>query len=205
VGLNQAESKLISFTDDKGTDLMAAPASQDPFNKPGFSIQSSATDTDGVSSVIFDLKASGQPAPGATRLNITGTLSAQIAAGTKQFTVDNLEMKTNIAFNLGDLPLMISDVSTNRNAWKAKDYKYSVTFSSGHDLATISGLEFYDAQGNKIDANKSMWGGGFLGYMMQYDIKQTVDRVKIVATCWQDLKTVAVPIAIQTGIGLGNR
>jgi hypothetical protein len=205
VDLNQEESKLISFTDDKGTDLMAAPASQDPFNKPGLSFESSATGTGGVSSVIFDLKASGQPAQGATRFNIAGSLSAKIAGGTKQFTVENVEMKTNSAFTLGDLPLKISNVGTNRNAWMAKDYKHSVTFYSAHDLASISGLEFYDAQGNKIDARKSSWGGGFGGYMVEYNIKETVDRVKIVATCWQDLKTVTVPITIQTGVGLGNK
>jgi hypothetical protein len=33
-------------------------------------------------------------------------------------------------------------------------------------------------------------------------MKENVDRVKIVATCWQDLKTVEVPINIKTGIGL---
>jgi hypothetical protein len=199
VKLNQEESKLSSFTDDKGTDLMAGPPSQDPFNKPGISFQSS--DAEGKSSVIFDLKASGQPAKGATMLNISGTLNAQIAGSTKQFTIENVEMKTNVSFSLGDLPVMISEVGTNRNAWMAKDYKYSVTFSSPRNMDGISSLEFFDAQGNKIESRKSSWGGGFLGYMMQFDIKQNVDHAKIVANCWQDLKTVEVPIAIKTGVG----
>jgi len=198
VKLNQEESKLISFTDDKGTDLTAGPQSQDPFNKPGISFQFSE---DGKAAAIFDMKASGQPAKGATSLNISGTLNAQIAGSTKQFTVENVEMKTNVSFTLGDLPLRISEVGTNRNAWMAKDYKYSITFSSPRDMEGISSLEFFDAQGNKIPARKSSWGGGFLGYMMQFDIKQNVDRAKIVANCWQDLKTVDVPISIKTGVG----
>jgi hypothetical protein len=199
VKLNQEESKVASFTDDKGTDLNAGPPSQDPFNKPGISFQSP---TEGASSVVIDLKASGQPAKGATRLNVAGTLSAQIAASTKQFTIPNVEMRTNISFSLGELPVLIASVGTNRNAWSAKEYKYSVTFSSLRDMDGISNLEFFDAQGNQIKAEKRAWGGGFLGYMMQFDMKENVDRVKIVATCWQDLKTVEVPINIKTGIGL---
>lgn len=198
VKLNQEESKLISFTDDKGTDLMAGPQSQDPFNKPGISFQSSDS---GASSAIFDLKASGQPAKGATMLNISGTLNAQIAGSTKQFAVENVEIKTNVSFSLGDLPVMISEAGTNRNAWSAKEYKYSVTISSLRNLDSISSLEFFDANGNKIEAVKRSWGGGFLGYMIQYDVKQNMDHAKIVATCWQDLKTVDVPISIKTGVG----
>jgi hypothetical protein len=78
-----------------------------------------------------------------------------------------------------------------------------VTFSSLRDLESISTLEFFDASGNKIEAVKRSWGGGgLLGYMMQYDVKQNMDHAKIVATCWQDLKTVEVPFSIKTGVGL---
>jgi hypothetical protein len=201
VKFNENESKIDSFTDDKGTDLMAAPPSQDPFNKPGISYMSSSSDN-GDSSIIFDLKASGQPAKGATAFNISGKASAEVAASTEQFTVENVEIKTNVSFSLGDLPIMISDAGTNRNPWAAKEYKYSVTFSSLRDLESISSLEFFDSNGNKIEAVKRSWGGGFLGYFMQYDVKQNIDRAKIVATCWQDLKTVEVPISVKAGVGL---
>jgi hypothetical protein len=97
---------------------------------------------------------------------------------------------------------MISDVGTNRNSWMAKDYPYSVTFSSPRDLECIASLEFFDAQGNKIESRKSSWGGGFLGYMVEFNLKQNVERAKILANCWQDLKTVEAPFAIKTGVGL---
>ena len=57
-----------------------------------------------------------------------------------------MEIKTNAAFSLGDLPIVISEAGTNRNAWGAKDYPYSVTFSSLRDLDGISSLEFFDAE-----------------------------------------------------------
>jgi len=201
VKFNENDSKIDSFSDDKGTDLMAAPLSQDPFNKPGISYMRSSS-SDGDSLIMLDLKASGQPAKGATAFHVSVKLNAQIASSTKQFTVDNVEIKTNVSFSLGDLPVMISAAGTNQSAWAAKEYKYSVTFSSLRNLDSISTLEFFDSNGNKIKAVKRSWGGGFLGYMVQYDLKQSMDRAKIVATCWQDLTTVEVPISIKTGVGL---
>ena len=201
VTFNENESKLDSFTDDKGTDLMAAPPSTDPFNKPGISGMLPMANA-GASSITFDLKASGQPAKGATAFSITGKASLQIAAGTHQFTVENVDIKTNAAFSLGDLPVVITEAGTNRNPWASKDYKYSVTFSSLRDLQSISSLEFFDAAGNKVEAEKRGWGGGPLGYMIQYDFKQIGQSVRVVATCWQDLKTMELPISVHATAGL---
>ena len=41
-----------------------------------------------------------------------------------------------------------------------------------------------------------------MGYMVEYAFKQSTDHAKIVATCWQGLNTVEVPISIKTGVGL---
>src|SRR5580698_10587108 len=79
IKINDSKSKIESFADDKGTDLMAAPASDDPFNKPGLSVQMSSSE-EGEASVIMDLKAAGQPAKGATLFNISGKMVAQVAA-----------------------------------------------------------------------------------------------------------------------------
>lgn len=197
VNINQNASKVDSFTDDKGTDLLAV-RSDNPFSKPGFGIMDASKGTYATAAI----QAAGLPAKGATGLNISGTVVLEIATGTNLFTVDNVEMKTNATFNIDDLPVIISNVGTNRNQWMAKNYQYSVTFSSFRDLGNISNLEFFDPQGNKIGASKSSWGGGPLGYMIEYNIKQKVDRMKIVATCWQGLETVEVPISIKTGLGL---
>jgi hypothetical protein len=201
VKVNEQDSKLDSFTDDKGTDLMAAPPSPDPFNKPGISCMLPASDS-GYDSMILDLRASGRPAKGATALNISGTVNVEVAGSQKQFTVENVKMETNATFNLGDLPVTISEVGANQNSWASDDYKYSLTFSGPHDFESISSVEFFDAQGNKIQSHKSSWGGGMGSYMIQFEIKQNVDRVKIVATCWQDLKTLDVPVSIKASVGL---
>ncbi len=200
VELNQDESKVNSFTDDRGTDLMAAPPSKDFFNKPGVSFDSSSKDH-GTTSAIVDLKASGHPAKGATILNISGTLSAQVADSTKDFTIEGIEIKTNAQFKLGDIPVIISEAGMKKGVFTKKE-EFSVTFSSAHNLDSISTLDFFDSSGKHIEANKRSWGGGFSGYMIEYVFEQTPNRVKIVATCWQGLKTVDVPFTIKTGVGL---
>src|ERR1700744_4853113 len=51
VGVDEQQSKVISFTDDLGTNLMVTPATDDPFNKPGFSCQDNNSET-GEASVV---------------------------------------------------------------------------------------------------------------------------------------------------------
>ena len=159
VSIDQFDSKLDSFTDDKGTDLMATK-SEDPFNKPGINM---ANVDEGGTSAHMDFQAAGLPAKGATVLNISGTLSAKVAAGTKQFTMENADIKTNASFTCGDLPLKISAAGFAKGMFSSKE-EFSVTFSSTQDLDSISTLEFFDAQGGKIEARKSSWGGGLGTY-----------------------------------------
>ena len=73
----------------------------------------SSSSDKGASLIVFDLKASGQPAKGATAFNISGKVNAEVAASTKQFTVENVEIKTNVSFSLGNLPIVISEAGTN--------------------------------------------------------------------------------------------
>jgi len=200
IKINQNESRLTAFTDDLGTDLMAVQETTDVFNKPGVNFQS--CNDQGMSSIILDLKALGHPAAGATRLNISGSVNVQAAGSSKQVTVDDVQIQAGATFNIDDLLIKISEAGENKSQWSSKDYKYSVTFSCRQNMDTIAKFEFFDPQGKKVDAVKRSWGGGpGFGYTIQYDVKQSVDHVKLVATCWQDLKTVDVPISIKTGVG----
>lgn len=200
IKIKEADSKLDSFTDDKGTDLTAGPPSTDPFNKPGLSVMMLSSDQ-GEASVIMDLRASGQPAKGATGLNISGTVVAEVASQSKESTADNVQLKIGSKFDLGDLPITISAAAMNKDSFTKED-EFSVTLSCAKDFEGISHIEFFDAQGNKIKAQKRSWGGGFLDYMIEYVLSKQVDSAKIVASSWQDLKTIEIPFAIKTGVGL---
>src|SRR5208283_4695168 len=64
VSIDQFSSKLDSFTDDKGTDLLAVK-SEDPFNKPGFGMMDNKE-----TYATVEIQSAGLPAKGAAALNI---------------------------------------------------------------------------------------------------------------------------------------
>ena len=67
-------------------------------------------------------------------------------------------------------------------------------------------VEFFDAQGNKIESRmngSSSWNSGTaMTVTWDFALKKNVAKAKIVASYWTDLKTTEVPIAIKTGVGL---
>jgi len=195
VSLDQFESKVDSFTDDKGTDLLAVK-SEDPFNKPGI-----GTMENKESYATFEIQAAGVPAKGATELKVAGKVVVKTAAATKQFTVENVAITNHTSFTCGDLPITITAAGLGK-AMFSSDKEFSVNFSSTKDLESIAKLEFLDAQGNKVEAHKTSWGGGMGAYFVEFTLKRSVDHARIVATCWEDMKTVEVPISLQTGVGL---
>lgn len=195
VSIDQFNSKVDSFTDDQGTDLLAAK-SESPFNKPGFGMMDAKD-----SCATVEIHSAGVPAKGTLALNISGKVTVKIAAGTNQFTIESVDITNNTSFTCGDLPIKITKAGLGKAMFSNKE-EFSVTFSSTKDLESISTLDFFDAQGNKIEAHKSSWGGGMGDYMVEYVFKKSVDHTKIVATCWTDLKTMEVPLSVKTGLGL---
>jgi hypothetical protein len=202
VEVDSSGSKINSFTDDKGTDLMDAPDSKDVFNKPGVSVQLPSGDK-GFTSVIMDLKALGHPAKDATMLKISGKVAAQVAGDSKQATIDNAEIKPETTFKAGEISIKISDASMKKG-YSGKE-EFIVTFSGTTDLKNISKVEFFDAQGTVIESSKRSWGGGLGSYRIEYALKKSVDRAKIVVSYWTDLKTVEIPFNIKTSVGFGER
>jgi len=202
VNVSQMESKLESFTDDKGTDLIVK-TSDDPFEQAGVEVWSSSSDKEGEgkTTVDVDLKGTTVPAKGASVLNISGKLAVTSASGKKQFTTDMMDLKPGTKFNAGDLSLTITEAGAHSNPF-SNGSEFQVTFSSAQNLEAIAGIEFSDAQGNKIEARRESWGSSPGSYFATYALKKSVDRAKMAITCWQDLKTTEVPISIKTGLGL---
>ena len=113
-GNDFGDSKLVSFTDDKGTDLTAA-GSEDGFKKPGINIwQSGGDKTNGEAAERVDVNATGVPAKGASSLHITATAVFYVASQRKQFTVDSVELKPGAKFDLGDFSVTVTEGGKGR-------------------------------------------------------------------------------------------
>lgn len=195
VSIDQMESKVDNFKDDQGTDLFAAK-SDSPFNKPGFGVMDNKQ-----AYLTAEIQCAGVPAKGATTLNISGKVSVKVAASTKDITADSVDLKAGASFQLGDMTLKITKAGMAKAMFGDKE-EFTVNLSSAADLDRLAKLEFFDAQGNKVEAHKSSWGGGMGEYFAEYTFKQSLGQAKIVAACYQDMKTVEVPIALKTSVGL---
>jgi hypothetical protein len=190
---NFADSAIESFTDDKGKNLL--PDKQSGISTIGFN-------THGASSLSVKLKAPNLPSKGASELNIIGKIVAKTASQSKQFTVENVNLKAGAKFNLGDLQISVSNP-------EKQDGKFAVTFDSDQDLATISSFEVFDKLGKQINASLSNSGTIWNNKTHVVELSEStltldkrLDSAKIVATCWTDLKTVEVPLAVKVDLGL---
>lgn len=148
ISVSKDRSKITSFTDDKGTDLLAPEAGTVDYSS-WFNSDSAAE-----KSVSAEVKASGQPAKGATQFNLAGTLSVETASQNTNITAENVELKAGSEFTVGRIKFTMSGVRL-----QGKDFV--VTLQAKQDLAAISHLDFYGTNGTKIESHKyssSSWG-----------------------------------------------
>jgi hypothetical protein len=195
VRVNPEASRLVSFADDKGTDLLA-DASRRSFTE---SFSGFHENYDAKSAVLLEVRTPARPDKGASELRISGKVTTQIASQTKQVTAENVELKSGVQFDLGDLRLTISAV-------QASGGENTISFEAKQSLSHVPRLEFFDGHGIKIESSRSGRSSSNSGSKMSetwsYTLKTKTDRIKIVATVWTDLKTIEVPVSIKTGIGL---
>lgn len=200
VGINTDTSKIDSFTDDQGADLMAGHTRGSRINDSRISTRPGFGPTfDGKPSEWVKVTAPNQPTKGATRFNIMGNVTVQTASQTNQFTAENVELRSGTNLSLGKLQLLICNV-------RSKDGENDVSLQSKQDLSSVASLDFYDEQGNKIESRVYSsylnTSGAEKQWTLGFKLKTIQAKVKIVAACWTDLKTVEVPIAVKTGVGL---
>ena len=193
IGVLKDSSKISSFTDDKGTDLIGSETEKAEFST-WFS-----SDKTAEKSVLVEANAPGLPAKSATSLNLSGMIAVQTASQTTNIAAENVELKVGSEFSLGLIKFSISGV-------RLQGTDLVVTLQAKQDLAAISRVEFYDTDGTKIDSHRySSSSFGFMGsttYTWDYSLKKHLDKAKISAVVWTDLKTIEVPVSVKTGVGL---
>jgi hypothetical protein len=200
VGWNYEDSSLQSFTDDKGSNLLAQ-ASQENYVGESESGISYTAFTRGEPSLVVEIRAPNLPSKGAADLNIIGKISVQTATGSEQqFTAENVKLTLGAKFNLGDLKLTVSDEQI-----MDKDKTFGVTLDSKQDLSSISTLEFFDSRGNKIKPLITPTGAVTSeagDFQMVWLFQKPLNGVKIIGKYWTGFKTTEVPIAVKIGLGL---
>ena len=199
VGVDDDESKLTTFEDDKKTNL-------GPAKKEGFGMQRNwlgsfpqiAPDGSGCA---VELQSQSRPAKDATKVLFKGSVSVVCGADEKSAEQKGLKLVKDSKLTAGPVPMTISDVSDE--AWG--DYKMSFTFAFNQDDSAIKGFVFTDASGKKIEHDRGggsrMTFGAMKNYDVQWRLKEKVDVVNVKVIYYNKMEKVAVPVELATGVG----
>lgn len=204
IALDLEASRLDSFTDDKGRDLVAKPDGQDGVSSQvGFS-PNTAISEDGKAAVV-QVQGRRVPTAGATQLSAGGTLVFQHSASGRQVThlARNVKLKKGETFKLGDVTFTIRNV-TGMEVDRYKLRRVEVTHD--RDLDALGPVRFLDGEGKEIASKVLGWGSSRAGGQIQHErtflITQDVESVSVSADGWADAKPLAVPFRVKAGLGL---
>jgi len=187
---NATSPTLVSFTDDKGKDLLAQMPWETYYPKSEYGIYTYGFNN-GEPSLFVGIRAPGLPSKSATAFNIAGKIWVQTAIRSEQLVARNVKVKPGTEFNLGDTRLKVTDA-------KYDDGQFVIDLESAQDLSSISKLQFFDKRDKEISPLNSECDGSDWVYFFH----KRQDIVKIVATHWIGFQITEVPFKVKTGLGL---
>ena len=203
-------SRVKSLVDDKGKDLTKS----DPGTKtevpenwvftPGWLVSKDRKHCS------LEVTVPGTPSRGATTLALSGTLVFKCATEKKDFTTQNVSLHAGALVSAGAIPLTIK--SAGKPRFGGDDKSTEIEFHAKQTLDAIIRMKFFDATGNRIEAEEAGRGvettpdGGSAPAIQDaticYRLKDAGNMAKIVVTCWTDIGAVAIPLDLKVGLGL---
>ncbi len=196
IHVNREGSKLMSFSDDKGTDFSKQKDKR--FGQAWLYPLSKITE-DGHTCIVT-IRSDQLPKTDAREIAIKANIALTCGSDQKTERLGNVALKPETTFNVGSMTIKIDKVG--KPGWG--DAKLNVEFSTKQNLAKIKTLEFVGPDGQKIKAHgSSSHRSGSRVFKKSYDLDKKVDSVTLVVTSFDKVESVVVPIDIRTGIGLG--
>jgi hypothetical protein len=194
VSIDQKASKIASFKDDKGTDLMREKGGfgPDPFSAHKFGEEA-------LSEV--EIQQPGVPAKGATKLQLKGELVVIRASGETTVEQKNLALKKDGKITVGPVPLTIDSVEDSGFG----EMKLSVTLTTNKSMDAIKKIEFADAGGKAIEQQNMGSGsfgfGGQTTYQRTVGLAKKLDKATVRITHYGKQEAVKVPLELEFGVG----
>lgn len=199
IGLDDEASKIESFTDDKGTDLMGK---EQRFGRAGFGPFPKIS-KDGKAGMI-EVRGGGVPADGATALRLKGSIAVQTGSKTEAVKSAPFLLKKGAKIAVGNIELKVGKVGKPDFG----DHALEVTVSTANKaIETIAGVSFLDENGNEIETQSTGSGSsGFNGkfnYDESYGLSRDLAGKKVVLQfeVWTDLEEKVIPIEITASLG----
>lgn len=199
IDFNAEASSLSAFTDNKGTNLLAA---DDKWSRNGLS---SANISDDGQAAMIEVQAAGLPAQGATHLMFKGVATFDVATKTKLHKSEKVPLKVDQKIAVGPLNFTIKKVGAPE--WG--DAALSVQLEAQQDLKAIKALRFIGPDGKPIKADRSgsmsyRWGDK-LTVQQDFNLETKIEEATIEIDVWEDMQQIKVPFEINSSVGLGTK
>lgn len=197
ISFDSDASKIESFTDDKGKDLLK---SSSDFGMPALPMSPDFSE-DGKA-VIIEVNGGQTPAKGATSLNVKGKLIFKAATQKKSYTHKDLELKADAKVNAGPIEMTIG--RAGKPEWGEEPLE--IVLQAKKRLDEIASIRFLDADGKEIESSPSgsmtMAFGDDVSVERSYALTKKVDKVTVEISYWTDMKDLEVPLDLTASLGL---
>ena len=183
IEIDEDESLLQSFGDDKGTNMGGKFGS--------FPREFS----DGAGGTI-EIASTGFAAAGATALVAEGSVAMTVANGTRKTRAAKVLLQNNAKFTFEKTPIVVDQVEAQTD---------SMNFSlklPRRVMDTIKEVAFFDAKGQPIEGRRT--GSGYMNDAaeMGFTVKTAAKTLTIEFEAWQGLRTIKVPFKVRAALGL---
>ena len=183
IEIDEDASVLQLFGDDKGTDL-------------GGKLDSFPDEFKDGSGGTLDITSSGMPAAGAAKLVAEGTLSLNVASGSKPQRVANVRLEDTRTFKLGQTTITMAEVSVD-----GEEQKFTLKLPR-QVMAGIKAVSFFDAKNQPLEGRRTSSGYFNDDAEMGFTVKTALKTVTIEFDVWQGLRVIKVPFKVSAGVGL---
>ncbi len=183
IEIDEDESLLQSFGDDKGTNIGGKFGSFPEEFKDG---------TGG----IIEIASTGFAASGATALVAEGSVAMTVATGTRKTKVANVRLVNDAKFTFGQTSITVAEVETQGDT-------QTFTLKLPRQLMTsIKNVVFLDAKGQPIEGNRTSSGYMNDAAEVGFSVKTAAKTLTLEFEAWQGQKTIKVPFKVKAGLGL---
>ncbi len=147
------------------------------------------------------LKAPGVPHARAKRLVVRGQLRVLAAASQKGFVQKAVVLEKGSSVQAGAIRFTVRKIHRTK-------FGATITFVTTDDATAFAGFLFFDAKGKALtfrQLHRSVWASKKPAETrVMIHVEGPVKSATIEARYWQDIKTVAIPFDVTTGIGLAG-
>lgn len=198
ISMDEKASKVTSYKDDKGTDLLTAGRK---FGKPAW-LGTWVKVSDDKKRLTFTVRSEKLPAKGATSVSIKGKAVVNCAKGTKAVATKEMPISVKQPVVCGPIKASISKLGTS---W---DQKMEITLKSSKNFDAIKKISMITPEGKTIEGKRTGSGSsGFAGkytYTISYGFKmdKLPARAKLKFKVFDGMEKKEIPINVTTSIGL---